>query len=355
MGGADRDRQAVGEQRGQAPRALFRVGGHAGQRPFAAPRLGLPRSAAMIRPRTCRSVPCQVCTARLASPATDPASRHRHRSASGHDPQAGARAEQTSAPSSITAAENLAALAGGCGSSESISARSAAVAGSRGSSRPRTTRDSTRRTLVSTTGVRAPNANAATARAVYSPIPGSVSSSATEVRHDAVMLDRDRGGRRVQPQRPAGVAEPLPGPDGGGGGVRGQIGRRRPAREPALVHRQHPDDRGLLQHHLADQDGPRAKPRAAARAGPGRAGRRTRSAGRRRAASGGAAARRRGSAPRSRRAFAGQLSGRRLRHRRPRTRRPRPAPNRAGAASPPPRADRSGRRRRRRPLPAGRC
>ena len=63
----------------------------------------------------------------LASPATDPASRHRHRSASGHAPQAGARAEQTRAPSSITAAENLAALAGGCGSSESISERSAAV------------------------------------------------------------------------------------------------------------------------------------------------------------------------------------------------------------------------------------
>ena len=75
--------------------------------------------------------------------------------------------------------------------------------------------------------------------------------------HDAVMLDRDGGGRRMQPQRPPRVTQALPGPDGGGGGVPGQVGRCRPPGEPALIGRQHPHHRRLLEHHLADQDRPR--------------------------------------------------------------------------------------------------
>ena len=160
----------------------------------------------------------------------------------------------------------------GAAAAMSISARSAAVAGSRGSSTPRTTRDSTRRTLVSTTGVRAPNAKAATARAVYSPMPGSASSSSTESGTTPPCSIGDRGGGGVQPQRPARVAEPSPGPDRGGGGVGGQI-RRASASGAASrsIHRQHPDHRRLLQHHLADQHRPRRRRRVAATAGRGRA------------------------------------------------------------------------------------
>ena len=134
VAGADADREAVDEQRRQAAASLLGVGGKLGQRAVRRPRPSLARSAAMIRPRTCRSVPCQACTARRGSPGCDPASRQRQRSASGHDGQSGDRAEQTSAPSSITAAENRAAVAGSAGSRVAISARSAAVAGSLGSS-----------------------------------------------------------------------------------------------------------------------------------------------------------------------------------------------------------------------------
>ena len=72
-------------------------------------------------------------------------------SASGHTSHRGARAVHTVAPSSISAWLS-------CGEGSAISS-------------PR--RDRTRRTLTSTASTGAPNANDATAAAVYGPTPGS--------------------------------------------------------------------------------------------------------------------------------------------------------------------------------------
>ena len=70
-------------------------------------------------------------------------------------------------------------------------------------------------------------------------MPGSASSSDTSSGHHAAVLV-DHGDRaRVQPQGPARVAEPTPGPDRFGGEVGGQIGRRRPASHPVRPGRQH--------------------------------------------------------------------------------------------------------------------
>ena len=72
----------------------------------------------------------------------------------------------------------------------------------------------------------------------------------------AVALDdRDRGG--VEAQRPTGVAQPAPHPHRLTGGLLGEGGRGRPPVEPGRVDRQHPGDRRLLEHELADHDGPR--------------------------------------------------------------------------------------------------
>ncbi|MFC7573974.1 hypothetical protein ACFQX8_17305 [Klenkia terrae] len=83
----------------------------------------------------------------------------------GQLPHRGVRATQTSAPSSITATENRTARSWSAGASASTSARSVARAGS-ASARPCTSRATTRRTLVSTTGWRWPYPKQATARAV---------------------------------------------------------------------------------------------------------------------------------------------------------------------------------------------
>jgi len=66
----------------------------------------------------------------------------------------------------MTATDHRAATAGGPGSSDSASLRSAADGLTGGSSRPLTSRASTRRTLVSSTACRCPNAKLATAAAV---------------------------------------------------------------------------------------------------------------------------------------------------------------------------------------------
>ena len=76
----------------------------------------------------------------------------------------------------------------------------------------------------------------------------------------------DRRGGLPQPQRPARVAELAPGPDDVGRGRGGQRGRRRPPR--SSTSRQtgsDPGHRGLLQHHLADQDRPGVDVRPAPR------------------------------------------------------------------------------------------
>ena len=259
VGVADPDRQPVGDQRRQAALAPASASTSSCATSAAGTGPWLSRSSAMIRPRTCRSVPCQVCTARLAS--TGRRAGQSPAAAVGERAARARRRPRPCRPARPVPSRRPRTWRPRAGSVRQqrrpSAARSAAVAGSRGSSTPRTTLDSTRRTLVSTTGVRAPKAKAATARAVYSPIPGSVSRASTVSGTDAAVLDGDRGRGGMQAQRPPRVAEPTPRPDGGRGGVGGQIGRVRPAFHPRVEHRQHPDHRRLLQHHLADQHGPR--------------------------------------------------------------------------------------------------
>src|ERR1044072_5552969 len=84
----------------------------------------------------------------------------------------------TSAPSSIEAAAQRAAVLSSSGSSARASLRSAAVVAFGGYRTPVAARANTRRTLVSSTACRCPYAKEATAAAVYSPIQGSASSCA---------------------------------------------------------------------------------------------------------------------------------------------------------------------------------
>ena len=67
----------------------------------------------------------------------------------------------------------------------------------------------------------------------------------------------DRDGCRVQAERAPRVAEALPHADRLARGVGGEVGRRGPALHPAVPGGQDPDDGGLLEHDLADQDAPR--------------------------------------------------------------------------------------------------
>ncbi len=82
-------------------------------------------------------------------------------------------------------------------------------------------------------------------------------------RHLAAVVLDDRGGGRVQPQRPTGVAEAAPGAYGLAGRLRGEVGRGRPALHPGLVDGEYAGDRGLLKHELADHHRPRRRGRGA--------------------------------------------------------------------------------------------
>jgi len=95
-----------------------------------------------------------------------PARRHAHWRATGQLSQSGRVAVQTSAPSSMTATDHRAARPAAAGSSDSASRTSAAEVLRGGSSSPRVRRARTRRTLVSRTAWRCPNAKLATAAAV---------------------------------------------------------------------------------------------------------------------------------------------------------------------------------------------
>lgn len=78
------------------------------------------------------------------------------------------------------------------------------------------------------------------------------------VARDLTVVPLDHRRRRLpQPQRPTGVAEPVPHAHRLAGGVRGEVGRGRPPLEPAFPDRQHPSDRSLLGHHLGEVDAPR--------------------------------------------------------------------------------------------------
>ena len=73
---------------------------------------------------------------------------------------------QTSAPSSITATDQVAAVGSSRGNSSVARAFSATVTAGGGNSLPPTSRPCTRRTFVSRTGCLRPNAKASTADAV---------------------------------------------------------------------------------------------------------------------------------------------------------------------------------------------
>ena len=120
--------------------------------------------------------------------------------------------------------------------------------------RPPTIRPSTRRTLTSTAPTGAPNASAATARAVYGPTPGSASRSATDDGHPSAVLRRDHQRGAPQVQRPPVVAEALPRPEHVGRSRGGQGGHRRePGDEPLPIGRRASGLR-LLGHRLGHED-----------------------------------------------------------------------------------------------------
>ena len=149
--------QAVDEQRVQAAVALGGVGPggveHAGARPGS----GEARSTSSSRPRTCRSVPANACTAPAGAvvrgpPGGDPRARRR----TGQAPQRGARAVQTTAPSSISATDASAAPRV-VGRQEGVDVGQVGPArAGPASPAPCTARATTRRTFVSTTGLRRP-------------------------------------------------------------------------------------------------------------------------------------------------------------------------------------------------------
>ena len=134
------------------------------------------RSRSTIRPRSQRLSPRIVATARWPPHAgtrcrRPPPDAEAHNATSGQSEQRGERGRQSVAPRSMTACVQRS------GASGSISSSASACA-SRGSGRPYR-RSTTRRTFVSTAATGIPKQMAATARAVYAPIPGSSSSSSS--------------------------------------------------------------------------------------------------------------------------------------------------------------------------------
>ncbi len=160
-------RQAVLDEAGQAaqPLGLLAPGrvepgrGARGRRSRGARPAAGRGTAGRCRPR---SAPC-------AAARRTPGGRRRARrtaSATGQDPQRGAADTQTSAPSSMTATAQVAAVGASSGSSPVAASRSARVTAGAGNSTPDTARARTRRTLVSSTTWRRPKAKLAIAAAV---------------------------------------------------------------------------------------------------------------------------------------------------------------------------------------------
>ncbi len=87
--------------------------------------------------------------------------------------------------------------------------------------------------------------------------PGESAQVVVRRRHLAAVPLDDRGGRGVQAQGAAGVAEPAPGSDCLAARGRGEVRRRRPGLQPDAVDRLHPGDRRLLEHELRDHHRPR--------------------------------------------------------------------------------------------------
>ncbi len=111
--------------------------------------------------------------------AARPPARARQAAASGQASQRGARGVQTSAPSSMTAWLKSPARRPGT-SARPRACSAARVAGTSTGRRSSARRASTRIVLPSSANARASNAIAATAAAVYGPIPGSARSAASD-------------------------------------------------------------------------------------------------------------------------------------------------------------------------------
>jgi hypothetical protein len=185
-----------------------------------------------------------------------PAARQAQEPRTGQSPHLGARAVQTSAPSSITAAFQRADVPASSGRSWAARRISAAV--SEGS-REREAGDQP--------GVDAPDVG----------IHHGFAPPVGESRHSRCRIAAHSRQRQqcgvvvrnlasvvlqycdcccVQPQRAAGIAEPAPGAHSLAGRLPRKPGRGWPAFQPFLPDGQHPHNRGLLQHDLTYQDTP---------------------------------------------------------------------------------------------------
>ena len=216
------------------------------------------RSSRITSPRTWRSDPSnRACTA-LRGPSYGgyPARRHAHAAAIGQASHDGVRAVHTVAPSSIAAALNVRAAASASGSSAPIVARSRAVDGGTGLGLAEDgARDHPAGVGVDDRMPPAERERGDRARRVRA--DALQREQVVELRGDlaAVALD-DLDGGPVQPQRPARVAEPVPGAHGLRRRLGGEGGRRRPARDPRLPPGHDARDLGLLQHELAHEHRP---------------------------------------------------------------------------------------------------
>ena len=105
--------------------------------------------------------------------------------------------------------------------------------------------------------------------------PGKGQQPLGRVRHLAAVELDHHPCRLVQPEGPARVAEPSPGPHGISRRSGREVGRRRPPLHPLAPDRLDPRERRLLRHHLGEEDAPGAGSPAPATAGAGARTRRT--------------------------------------------------------------------------------
>ena len=260
--------QAVGDEAVQGAFALGAGRARPGRGRVCPPGPAAPRRTSSSSPRTWRSVPAKPWVRRGGArvggraggaPGAAVGDRALRRSA-------GRAAMHTSAPSSIRATLNRAARAGVAGQQRPRRRRGRAlVEGGPGRPGPSTARATTRRTLVSTTGVPLAEGERRHRPRGVGADAGQAQQRVDVVGHDPAEAPGDLTRALVQAQRAARVAELAPHPH--------RVTRRVPRRASAgvghrsshaRVGRQHPGDRGLLQHDLADQHGPR-------RSRPGRA------------------------------------------------------------------------------------
>ena len=137
------------------------------------------RAPSVMQAQTTRTIGRSARGRLRGNDAARPSARARQPPASGQTSQRGLRGVQTSAPSSISAWLKSPARRRGTSASPRA-CRAARVAGTSTGRRSPVSRASTRIVLPSSANARASNAIAATAAAVYGPIPGSARSAASD-------------------------------------------------------------------------------------------------------------------------------------------------------------------------------